>query len=173
MGVRRVVVGTDSSGDSASVFDGDTPLVHDVPGVEGLFTAVVWATDETPSLPSTGDPVPDGPSYFPDAGGTRFNVVRFPAGMGVRNSSQRERLNSGEIDVPAERAARLSTLHRTDTIDYGIVISGSVLLELESDSSVRLNQGDTVVLTGSPHGWVNDSDEACLIGFVILGANAP
>ena len=61
-----------------------------------------------------------------------------------------------------------SPLHHTDTIDYGLVISGEIDLLLESDD-VRLRTGDTYVLPGVAHGW-RAGAIGCTLAVVLVGA---
>lgn len=61
-------------------------------------------------------------------------------------------------------------MHRTDTIDYEIVISGEVWLELDGGQEVHLKPGDTVVQNGTRHGWRNKSSEPCVLAVTLIGA---
>jgi quercetin dioxygenase-like cupin family protein len=61
-------------------------------------------------------------------------------------------------------------MHRTNSLDYAIVLAGEVDLELD-DSVVRLSAGDTVVQRGAIHNWANRSTEVCLIGIVLISAD--
>ena len=59
--------------------------------------------------------------------------------------------------------------HRTDSLDYAVVISGEIDMELD-DSVVHLNAGDLLVQRGTIHNWVNRGTEPCIIAFVLIGA---
>ncbi|KAJ7913729.1 hypothetical protein B0H13DRAFT_2250798 [Mycena leptocephala] len=61
-------------------------------------------------------------------------------------------------------------LHRTVSLDYGIVAKGSVVLELEDGERVTLNGGDTVIQRGTMHCWRNETAEWARMYFVGLGA---
>lgn len=63
-----------------------------------------------------------------------------------------------------------SPMHRTSSIDYGIVISGRVVLELDDGSETPLGPGDIVVQRGTMHRWSNPHDEPCRIAFVLIEA---
>lgn len=64
-----------------------------------------------------------------------------------------------------------SPLHRTDSIDYGIVISGEIELELENEVSKRIGPGQIIVQRGTLHKWRNPSKtEVCRIVFVLIEA---
>ena len=64
-----------------------------------------------------------------------------------------------------------SPLHRTDSIDYGIVISGEIELELENEVSKRIGAGEIIIQRGTLHKWRNPSKtEVCRIVFVLIEA---
>jgi quercetin dioxygenase-like cupin family protein len=64
-----------------------------------------------------------------------------------------------------------SPLHRTDSIDYGIIISGEIELELENNVSKRIGAGEIIVQRGTIHKWKNPSEtEVCRIVFVLIEA---
>ena len=64
-----------------------------------------------------------------------------------------------------------SPMHRTNSIDYGIVLSGQVELELDDGAKTLLGPGDIVVQRGTMHLWRNLSDsEVCRIAFVLTQA---
>ena len=61
--------------------------------------------------------------------------------------------------------------HRTDSIDYAVVISGSIDMELDEET-VRLRQGDVLVQRGTIHNWVNRGTEPCIIAICLIAANS-
>ena len=142
--MRRVVTGHTESGKSVFVSDGEPPRIDIRPS--GNEITEIWATQGTPVIPVTqGDPTIETSSFFPGIGDTSLKVMRMPPG--------------------AE-----SGMHTSDTIDYGIVVSGEVCLELD-DSQVHLKKGDCVVQNGTRHNWRNGGPEVCVIAFVLIGAN--
>ena len=60
--------------------------------------------------------------------------------------------------------------HRTDSIDYAVVISGSIDMELDDGVVAKLNAGDVLVQRGTIHNWVNKGTEPCVIAFVLVSA---
>ncbi len=71
--------------------------------------------------------------------------------------------------APASAGGRRSPMHRTRTIDYGIVLEGEVVLIL-SDSEVLLKTGDVVIQRGTDHAWENRSEKPAKMVFVLLDA---
>jgi mannose-6-phosphate isomerase-like protein (cupin superfamily) len=60
--------------------------------------------------------------------------------------------------------------HRTDSIDYAVVISGEIDMELDDNVVVKLKAGDALVQRGTIHNWVNRGTEDCVIAFVLVSA---
>jgi mannose-6-phosphate isomerase-like protein (cupin superfamily) len=81
---------------------------------------------------------------FTGPDGTIFRIVRYEPGVAPRN-------------------------HRTETIDYAVVVSGEVDMHLD-DSVVHLRAGDVLVQQATLHDWVNNGKESCVIAFVLVPA---
>ena len=64
-------------------------------------------------------------------------------------------------------------MHTTDTVDYGIVLSGSVMLELDDGRTEVLSAGDVVIQNGTRHAWRNPGDAPATVAFVLIGATRP
>ena len=61
-------------------------------------------------------------------------------------------------------------MHRTETLDYAILLSGECDLEMDDGATVHLTQGDVVVQRGTMHAWVNNGTEPCVFAFVLIDA---
>ena len=61
-------------------------------------------------------------------------------------------------------------MHTTDTVDFDVVVSGEVYLELDDGVEVLLQAGDCVIQNGTRHAWHNRSSEKCVVSFAIVGA---
>jgi quercetin dioxygenase-like cupin family protein len=61
-------------------------------------------------------------------------------------------------------------MHRTETLDYAILLSGECDLELDDGAMVHLTQGDIVVQRGTMHAWVNNGTQPCVFAFVLIDA---
>jgi quercetin dioxygenase-like cupin family protein len=140
--IRRVVTGHDSSG--RAVVKIDEVARNLVSSRPGATAGVVWTTEGFP-VDNTGEE---------DAGlrktgttldnGTVFRILELAPGVTPRN-------------------------HRTDSIDYAVVMSGEVDMELD-DATVHLKAGDVLVQRGTIHNWVNRETEPCVIAFVLIAA---
>ena len=60
--------------------------------------------------------------------------------------------------------------HRTNSIDYGVILSGSIQMELDTET-VKLDVGDLLVQRGTLHNWINNGTAPCLIAYILIGAN--
>ena len=59
--------------------------------------------------------------------------------------------------------------HRTESVDYAIVMSGEIEMEIDG-ATVRLRAGDVLVQRGTIHNWTNPGTEPCIIAFVLVAA---
>jgi mannose-6-phosphate isomerase-like protein (cupin superfamily) len=177
--VRRVVTGHDEEGKAIFISDG-TPARHvtfdNLPELE-FFE--LWATEGVPQIPVDNfDPSVDIESFVPSATGTRFRIVRFPSGLemakliekGFDPAAFRNEYRSKIPGLAETHEVEDPSMHETATIDYGIVLSGEIDLELDEGKEVHLKAGDCIVQNGTRHGWRNRSSEACVIAFIMIGA---
>ena len=163
--VHLVVTGHDEKGRSVFVRDDKVEGV-DVPGMGQLLVA--WSTDQPMSYPDDGTD-PAAPGVFPPLGGFRCLVADIAPEDGpatISGDAGGEAL-SGLADVVEEDDPGM---HRTDTTDFGIVLSGTIVLELDDGAEVTLNAGDLVVQNGTRHRWRNPGDTTARICFVVIGA---
>ena len=122
---RRVVTGHDERGVSVFASDGPVPVVRTAP--DGALFYEVWGTDAMPAPigPDEPDPTVGALSVPPTPNGTKIRINEFPPGV-------------------------VSPVHRTQSVDYGIVLSGEMVLVLD-DSETVLRAGDVVVQRGTNH----------------------
>jgi quercetin dioxygenase-like cupin family protein len=62
-------------------------------------------------------------------------------------------------------------VHRTDSIDYIIVMSGEIDMELEAGEEIHLKAGDVMVQRGTVHNWINRGTEPCVLAVILIHAN--
>lgn len=173
---RRLVTGHADDGRSIIVSDGAAPRAVDFEHVPGMSNELIWGTD------GQGQPVDDatrapGLSYVPEIGGTRMMIVRFPPDTVFADPK------FDGVAAVAEQAALLPGLaerfeaenpgfHRTPTIDYGVVLDGEMLLELDDGVTASLKRGDVVVQNATRHAWRNCTDKPATMAFVLVGVPA-
>lgn len=142
--VRRIVTGHDAAG--KAVFRSDDLLpVTPIPSGDANFS-LIWTTA---TVPADNNDETDG--RLREAGLTlhQGSVIRI-------------------VDMLPGGA---SPMHRSSSIDYGIVLSGSVELELDDGAITTAQAGDIIVQRGTLHLWRNPSEtEICRIAFVLIEA---
>src|SRR5215213_9796329 len=134
--LRRVVTGRNGAGKAFIVQNGVSPRVVTTETLPGLALVEVWATDAIPTLSvAPVDLTTTMKSFVPGPGGTRFRIVQFP-GASTRAFDQEAFRREYTVKAPglAEAMERQdSGMHTTDSVDYGVVISGEITLELRSE----------------------------------------
>jgi mannose-6-phosphate isomerase-like protein (cupin superfamily) len=174
MQIRRVVTGHDRLGKAVFASDEQVEGYHPMLNPDSVFH-VLWGADEPPRFPDDGSR-PAAGSYFPPVGGFRFGTFTLPPAGAVPPA---------DLDVPAalaEMEAHLPGLlahmdpgspgmHTTATIDFEVVLSGEVVLELDDGAEVTLRPGDTVVQNGTRHAWHNRGAAPAHIAVFLVGAH--
>jgi quercetin dioxygenase-like cupin family protein len=144
--IRRVVTGHDNR-DVAKVLI-DAPATNAKRPGSGIVSTLMWITDRNPADIAVGETVEDMGARIvgtaPPANGTRFCVIDFPPG-----------------NHPG--------MHRTETIDYVIVVEGEIEMDMD-DSTVKLKQGDILIQRGTNHAWANRSNKRARVAFVLVDA---
>ena len=175
MDVRRVVTGHDADGKAVFVSDELVPPVT-LALVPGNEFHRLWGGDEAPSFPDDGVK-PDAPRYFPGVGGFRFGFFTIPPDGGAGAPPDLDvvaALAEFEEKLPG-LAEHLEPdepgMHTTATIDYGVVLSGEAILELDDGAKEVLRPGDAYIQNGTRHRWSNTGDVPAVIAIAIVGAH--
>jgi mannose-6-phosphate isomerase-like protein (cupin superfamily) len=167
--VRRVVTGHDAQGRAVVAMDGPAGAVLHRPSRPGVALTDLWATSGTPAAQPGGDPVDRPVVLNPPAGGTVFRVVQFdpedPGALARADGAAAFAAMGAAGAVVA--SARHPYLHRTDTVDYAVVLQGSITMLLD-DEDVELSAGDVVIQNGTNHAWANRGQAPCLMAFVLV-----
>lgn len=173
---RRVVTGHDERGRSIILEDSPPPRVARIGGDVGPWFYEVWNTRETPARidSASGEPVEEGIRLAPPRNGTRIRVLDIPPEDERLKSITAESARAHFAEVGAAAAsshpgadARHPFMHRTETIDYGIVLEGELTLILDEGETV-VRAGDIVIQRGTNHGWANRSGRTCRIAFILI-----
>jgi hypothetical protein len=174
--LRRIVTGHDPSGRAVIQEDGPVPRVRRIGGERGPLFFEVWNTRDTPAPidRSSGEPVEDGIQLAPPRRGTRIRVLDVPPDDASLASVTREEAAAHFAEVGAAGASshagpgsRHAFMHRTETIDYGIVLEGEITLILDEGETMA-RAGDIVIQRGTNHGWANRSSRNCRIAFILI-----
>lgn len=154
-----VVARFDHTGRAVFADPGPNATSH-VPGA--VEASYFWGTDETPSLPNgIGGPIVE--VDFPVPGGSRFGLVCFPP-----HSAGKLDMRTGIQPEGAEPGAHPG-MHRSDSLDYEIVLRGKVDIVLEGGARRTLHPGSCLIMGGVMHAWENNYDEPCIYAVVVIG----
>jgi mannose-6-phosphate isomerase-like protein (cupin superfamily) len=169
--VRRIVTGHDPSGRAVIASEGPPPTVFALEAVPGTVFHEIWATDTVPARIDNGaDPTVGELRLAPPRGGTRIRVVDIPPDT-VQNAISREAAAAAFAEIAASdahgREGPHALMHRTESVDYGIVLAGEVWLVVD-DGETRLQPGDVVVQRGTNHAWSNRTEETARMAFVLV-----
>lgn len=166
---KRVVTANSDAGKSYILHDGPPGAVMEQPG-RALTFYELWETGGPLASNEGTDDAVDGPiRHHPPEGGTRFRVVellpdRQEAAEAV--SDDFGRLGADGIQV---EGAEDPTMHRNETVDYNIILSGEVVAVTETDETL-LRAGDVLIQRGTAHTWHNRSDRPCVFASVMVSA---
>ena len=144
LNVRRVITGHDANGKAVVKIDEVAKNVTS--GRPGASAVNIWTTE---GFPVNNDGAADeGQRKVATtlANGTIFRIIEFAPGLAARN-------------------------HRTDSIDYIVVISGEIEMELD-DTLVRLKTGDVMVQRGTIHNWINRGTAPCVLAVILVDAKS-
>jgi len=142
--IRRVVTGHDANG--KAVVKIDDVGAHVASGRPKMSRQLIWTTNDVP-VHFSADGEDKGAREIGTTikNGTVFRVIEFEPGAAPRN-------------------------HRTDSIDYAVVMSGEIDMEMD-DTVVHLKAGDVLVQRGTIHNWVNNGRAPCVIAFVLISSD--
>ncbi|KPF89749.1 cupin [Novosphingobium sp. AAP83] len=172
---RRIVTGHDSGGAAIIVSDGKPERVESL-GPHGPTFYEVWNTRETPAaIDRMGcEPKEAGLILAPPTNGTRIRVLDIEPdaedifGMSDEEAKAHfEKIGAGDASARGRGDAPHPFMHRTETIDYGIVLDGEITLIVDKGETV-VRTGDIVVQKGTNHAWANRSGRVCRMAFILI-----
>ena len=178
--IHRVVTGHDAAGRATVASDGPLPRVQELAAAPGTVFHEVWSTAASPTpVGLEADPTTGPLTLPPPPMGTRFRFVDFPPETPEMMAKAAE-MAAGAFAEIGDSAASTNTagaphpfMHRTETVDYGVVIEGEMTLVLDT-AEVPLKPGSVVIQRGTNHAWANRSGKPCRMLFVLIdGAYDP
>ena len=146
--IRRIVTGHDASGSAKVIIDEAATNVRSGSS-PGHLTTLMWCTDAMPAKMPVGEDAEDMGvrqiGTYPPPNGTRFMIADYPPG-----------------NIPR--------MHRTDTLDYIIVLEGEIEMGLDEGRTVCMQRGDVMIQRGTNHSWANRGPGPCRMAFVLIDA---
>ena len=144
--IHRVVTGHDDQG--KAIVKIDEVFTHFKEGRPNGQICNIWTTDTAPADNSSQDDKGQRPGKFTMIeNGTVFRILDFHPGVQQR-------------------------VHRTDSIDYIVVMSGEIDMELEAGEEVHLKAGEVMVQRGTVHNWINRGSESCVLAVILIHAHS-
>jgi len=173
--IRRVVTGHDSTGKAIVLEDGLAPAVRTNPLRPGHISVDLWKTAASPVVVSRAEPDPTaGPKQIhPPAHGTVFRISEIAPETEETRSMRPEQAQAVFKAMGNENAStyaqnrRHPFMHRTETIDYAVVLEGEIVMLLD-DEDVHLKAGDVVIQRGTNHAWSNRSGKPVKMLYVLI-----
>lgn len=172
--IHRVVTGHDDQGRSVVSSEGPLPTVVEIAAIPGTLFHEVWSTSQTPArVGNDGDPTLGPLVLSPPAGGTRMRFVDIPPDTDDFLANAQHRMHEAFSQIGEAQASTVKNdsphplMHRTESVDYGIVIDGEMTLVLDR-GEVALKAGSVVVQRGTNHAWANRSGKSCRMLFILV-----
>jgi mannose-6-phosphate isomerase-like protein (cupin superfamily) len=173
--IRRVVTGHDANGRAIVIADGYATAVKTVPQWPGLVSTDIWKTDAMPVRLAADEPDPTNAprQLHPAPNGTTLRISVVPPETDfVRglDPQQSQALFGGVGNADASthgNGGRHPLMHRTETLDYAVVLEGEITLLLD-DGEVNLKAGDVVIQRGTNHAWSNRSGKPVRMLYVLI-----
>jgi hypothetical protein len=172
--IRRIVTGHDPEGRACIVQDGPLPKVVELQAIPGTVFHEVWSTAVTPAPIDNGPDPTLGALVLPPPGqGTRIRFVDIPPDTSEFLAQGAHRMQQAFGQIGAAHASTVRSdsphplMHRTESVDYGVVIDGEIVLILDR-GEVALKTGDVVIQRGTNHAWANRSKRVCRMLFMLV-----
>jgi mannose-6-phosphate isomerase-like protein (cupin superfamily) len=170
---KRVVTGHNAQGRAIVASNGPTPNVFPLLAVPGTVFYELWNSNASPALlDNASDPSAQPLRLSPGPQGSVIRAVDIPPDS-VQNQVSDENAAAVFAEIGESHAgtgqanARHKLMHRTETLDYGIVTEGEVWLVLDEEE-VQLKRGDVVVQRGTNHAWSNRTEAMARMVFILL-----
>ncbi|WP_299616645.1 cupin domain-containing protein [Pelagibius sp.] len=167
---RRVVTGHDDNGVAVVVSDQEATQALQRPSRPGVTLTNFWLSDGTPAEYDGAQETCEGDFVLhPPGNGSVFRCVEFEPEDPNVLATLDGKAAFAEMGAAANivEGARHPFMHRTDSLDYAIVLKGEIYMLLD-ETEVHLRAGDIVVQRGTNHAWSNRGSETCIIAFVLV-----
>jgi hypothetical protein len=172
---RRIVTGHDADGNAVIASNAPPTRMQLIGGPGGPTFIEVWHTSESPALifDQPQEDNENGLVLAPPQEGTRIRVIDFPPeGEEIRrlsgsDAAEKFKAMGGEHASTSKAGAPHPLMHKTKTVDYGIVLEGEITLVLDKGETT-VSQGDIVIQNGTNHAWANRSGKLCRMAFVLI-----
>jgi len=172
---RRIVTGHDKDGKAIIMSDQAPERTYMIGGPKGAKFHEVWNTQQSPALidNAANEPYESGLVLAPPKNGTRIRVIDFPPESEEIRNLTKDEANKHFEDMGGQEASKAGQdaahplMHRTETLDYGIVLEGELTLIVDRGETV-IKAGDIIIQRGTNHAWANRSGKNCRVAFILI-----
>lgn len=166
---KRVVTGHTSDGRSCILHDAEPETKVEQPG-RALTFFELWETDGPLASNAGAEDAGARPvRHHPPQGGTRFRMVELLPDEQRRDDAVADDFAQLQADHIQTEDSHDPTMHRNETVDYNIILSGEVWAVTEKDETL-LKANDVLIQRGTSHTWHNRSDRPCVFASVMVSA---
>ena len=169
--IRRIVTGDGADGRSRTIEDAPASTIRTVAERPGYRSVNVWRTTQTPALIGDQDSTSRHQGILPPKNGTILRIIDFPpesADPAERQRRIQATFNGMFKDATHDKSAGAHPgMHRTETVDYAIILEGEIWSVLDDDETL-MRTGDVLIQRGTNHAWANRSQKTARIAFVLI-----
>lgn len=173
--IRRIVTGHDANGRAVVLEDRAAPSIRHNPAHHGHVSVEMWKTEGAPVAVTAeeADPTTGPKQIHPPEHGTVFRISEIPPeteemrNMGPEQVAEVFKAFGNDTISTFGKAQRHPFMHRTESVDYAVVLEGEVYLVLD-DSEVLVSAGDVVIQRGTNHAWSNRSGKPARMLYVLI-----
>lgn len=173
--IRRIVTGHDASGRAIVLEDRTAPSIRHNPAHHGHVSVELWKTEGAPVAVTAAeaDPTTGPKQIHPPRHGTVFRISEIPPeteemrNMGPEQVAEVFKAFGNDNISTFGKTQRHPFMHRTESVDYAVVLEGEVYLVLD-DSEVLVSAGDVVIQRGTNHAWSNRSGQPARMLYVLI-----
>ena len=167
-----LVLRNDENGVATVIMDGDADCILQRSNRPGVTLTNLWQNTKTPAeMERHDDPVTGPLILHPPKNGSVFRIVQFDP----ENPDELAKLDGkaafSEMGAAANvvEGARHPFMHRTDSLDYAVVLTGEIYMMMDEDEYL-VKAGDVIIQQGTNHAWSNRGTEPCQIAFILIDA---
>ncbi len=169
--IRRLVTGDDANGRSGIIEDAPASAIRTLAERPGYRSVNVWRTGETPARINAPDAAANHQGILPPENGSILRIIDFPpepADPAERQRRIQATFNGMFKDATHDkRAGAHPGMHRTETVDYAIVLEGEIWAVMDEGETL-MRAGDVLIQRGTNHAWANRSQKTARIAFVLI-----
>jgi hypothetical protein len=163
--MRRIITGVNNAGRAVFTRDDESPHALRVDEFE---MGELWYSEHPAEIDGgLVDSASEQVGAVPAPGRVLMRYVVFPPDANrKRKETVQPRVMSSDFVLEKDDPG----MHTTETIDYGFLLEGELILELDDGAEVTMKAGDAYVQNGTRHAWRNRSDKNAVLGVVMIGA---